>query len=190
MKRRDLLAVIAGAAITLPFSADAQQPARIPRIAVLSDWSPSLATKFVEPFVRGLQDLGYIDGQNITIEHRHAAEKYEILPSLAAELVSLHPQVILAIGTPAAQAARQATMTIPIVFARIGDPVGAGLVASLARPGGNLTGVSLLYKETAVKRLDLITTAAPAPRASASSGTRAIALPRPNLERLKEPPAP
>jgi putative ABC transport system substrate-binding protein len=108
-----------------------------------------------------MRDLGWIEGQNIAFESRHAAEKYETLPSLAAELVSLQPDVILAVGTPASLAAKSATQTIPVVFARIGDPVGAGLVPSIARPGGNLTGVSLLYAETATKRLEFIATVVP-----------------------------
>src|SRR5215469_14255649 len=161
MRRRDLMALFGSAAAACSVGARAQEPRKMARVGVLSDWSPMLATKLVEPFVRGLQDCGYVYGQNITFEHRHAAEKYEILASLAAELVSLQPQVILAIGTPAAQATQKATTTIPIVFTRIGDPVGAGLVPSLARPGGNLTGVSLLYKETAAKRLEFIATAVP-----------------------------
>ena len=161
MKRRDLVTVLGAASAVWSLSGYAQAPTKMARLGILSDWSPALASQFVEPFVRGMQDLGYIDGQNITFEYRHAGEKYEILPSLAAELVSLQPQVILAIGTSAAQAAKKATEIIPIVVARIGDPVGAGLVPSLARPGGNLTGVSLLYKETAVKRLEFITTAVP-----------------------------
>lgn len=143
-------------------SADAQQPTRVPRIGILSDYSASLAVKSFEPFVRGLRDLGYIEGQNIAFEYRHGDGNNAILPSLAAELVGLQPEIILAVGTPATQAAKGATQTIPIVFARISDPVGAGFVSSLARPGGNLTGVSTLQMETGAKRLELLTTAVPA----------------------------
>ena len=142
-------------------SAGAQQPAQVARVGVLSDWSPSLTTKSVEPFVQGLRDLGYVEGQNITFERRSAAEKYETLPSLAAELVRLQPDVILAIGTGAARAAKAATSMIPVVFARTGDPVGSGLVLSLARPGGNLIGLSGQMVETGAKRLDLLITAVP-----------------------------
>jgi putative ABC transport system substrate-binding protein len=127
----------------------------------LSDESPSLGTKTLEPFVQGLRDLGWIEWQDITFERRYAEQKFEILPSLAAELVSLQPDVILAIGTGAAQAAKAATQTISIVFARIGDPIGYGLVTALSRPGGNLTGVSILTRELEGKRLELLTTAVP-----------------------------
>jgi putative tryptophan/tyrosine transport system substrate-binding protein len=143
-------------------SADAQQPTGVPRVGILSDYSPLLAAKSVEPFVQGLRDLGYVEGQNIAFEYRHGDLNNEILPSLAAELVRLQPQVILAVGTPAAQAAKGATQTIPIVFARIGDPIGMGLVPALARPIGNLTGVSLLTTTSlAAKRLELLITAVP-----------------------------
>jgi len=160
VRRRKFLALVTGTALA-PSAVRGQLPTRLPHVAILSDWSPIPAAKFMEPFVQGMQGLGYIEGQNIAFEARHAAEKYEILPSLAAELASLQPDVILAVGTPAALAAKSATRTIPIVFARIGDPVGAGLVPSIARPGGNLTGVSLLYAETATKRLEFIATAVP-----------------------------
>jgi putative tryptophan/tyrosine transport system substrate-binding protein len=103
--------------------------------------------------------LGYIEGRNIGFERRYAEERYETLPSLAAELVQLRPDVILAIGTGAAQAAKVATRTIPIVFVRVGDPVGAGLVATLARPGGNVTGFSMEFFDIDGKRLQLLTSA-------------------------------
>jgi putative ABC transport system substrate-binding protein len=139
-------------------SADAQQPTRIPRVGVLSDETRSRA---FEPFAQGLREFGYSEGQNIAFERRYAEENYEILPSLAAELVGLQPDVILAIGTPAARAAKTATQTIPIIFARISDPIGVGLASSLARPGGNLTGVSIITRETAAKRLELLIAAVP-----------------------------
>ncbi len=139
-------------------SADAQQLTRIPRVGVLSDETRSRA---FEPFAQGLRDFGYIEGQNIAFERRYAEENYEILPSLAAELVGLQPDVILAIGTPAARAAKTATQTIPIIFARISDPIGVGLASSLARPGGNLTGVSIITRETVAKRLELLIAAVP-----------------------------
>jgi putative ABC transport system substrate-binding protein len=142
-------------------SAGAQQATKVARVAILSDESPLLGARSFEPFVHGLRDLGYVEGQNIAFEHRYAAEKNEILPNLAAELVGLQPDVILAIGTPAARTAKSATQTMPIVFARISDPIGSGLVLSLARPGGNLTGVSVQTRELAAKRLELLITAAP-----------------------------
>jgi putative ABC transport system substrate-binding protein len=110
-----------------------------------------------------LHDLGYVEGQNIVIERRYAKEKerYETLSTLAAELVSLQPEVIVAIGTAAARAAKDATPTIPIVFTRSADPVGLGLVPSLARPGGNVTGLSIQLVESMPKRLELLITAVP-----------------------------
>jgi len=140
-------------------SASAQQPPKVPRIGILSDEGPSQASKTFELFAQGLQELGWADGRNVTIDQRYAAGKYEILSSLARELVHLQPDVIFAIGTPAAQAAKTTTQTIPIVFARAADPVGLGLVSSLARPGGNLTGLSLQNFEIDAKRLEFLVTA-------------------------------
>jgi putative tryptophan/tyrosine transport system substrate-binding protein len=111
--------------------------------------------------VEGLRDLGWAEGQNITFELRYAAGNNEILPNLAAELVQLRPDVILAVGTPATRAAKSATETIPIVFARIADPIGSGLVAALGRPGRNLTGLTSQSRELAAKRLELLTNAVP-----------------------------
>jgi putative tryptophan/tyrosine transport system substrate-binding protein len=108
-----------------------------------------------------LRDIGYVEGQNIAFERRYAEEKIEVLPTLATELVRSQPDVILAIGGPATRAAMSATETIPIVFTRVGDPVGDGLVSSLARPEANLTGVSDLIVETGAKRLELLNTAVP-----------------------------
>jgi putative ABC transport system substrate-binding protein len=137
--------------------ADAQQPRKVPLVGVLSDESPSLGAKTPEPpFAQGLRDLGWVEGQNLTFERRYAAGNKELLSSFARELVRLQPDVIFAIGTPAAQAAKIATETIPIVFARSADPIGFGLVATLARPGGNLTGLSDQVAETAAKRLELL----------------------------------
>jgi putative ABC transport system substrate-binding protein len=142
------------------FSADAQQPTRAPRVGVLSDEKPSLGT-ILDSVTDGLRSLGWVEGQNIAFERRYSEGNEEILPGLAAELVRLQPDVILAIGTGAAQAAKKATQTIPVVFTRASDPIGSGLVASLARPGGNLTGQSVLTTETDAKRLELLITAVP-----------------------------
>ena len=140
-------------------SASAQQPPKVPRIGILSDEGPSQASKTFELFAQGLQELSWENGRNVTIDQRYAAGKYEILSSLADELVHLQPDVIFAIGTPAARAAKATTQTIPIVFARAADPVGLGLVSSLARPGGNLTGLSLQNFEIDAKRLEFLVTA-------------------------------
>jgi putative ABC transport system substrate-binding protein len=143
-------------------SADAQQPRKVPLVAILSDESQSLGAKtFEPPFAQGLRDLGWVEGQNLTLERRYAAGNNELLSSFARQLVGVRPDVIFAIGTPAAQAAKIATETIPIVFARSADPIGFGLVATLARPGGNLTGLSDQVAETAAKRLELLIMAVP-----------------------------
>jgi ABC-type uncharacterized transport system substrate-binding protein len=158
--RLELIAAVALGVFAWSLSAEAQQPTRVPSIGILSDEFGSLATSF-DPFAQGMRDLGYVEDQGIAFERRYAERKNELLPGLAAELVRLHPDVILAIGTPAALAAKAATQTTPIVFARIADPIGSGLVPSLARPGGNLTGVSILTVELGAKRLDLLITAVP-----------------------------
>ena len=155
--------IVAFALCVFPWSlsAIAQQPTKVARVAILSDEGPSLGVTSFEPFAQGLRDLGYVEGQNIAFERRSSEGKNEILPSLAAELVRLQPDVILAVGTPATRAAKIATQTIPIVFARITDPIGLGFVAALARPGGNLTGVSLQARELEGKRLEFLITAVP-----------------------------
>jgi putative ABC transport system substrate-binding protein len=155
-----LIVAVAIGLFAWSLSAGAQQPTRVPRVAILSDETGSSGESF-KPFAQGLQDLGYIEGQNIAFERRYAEGRNDVLPSLAAELIALQPDVILAVGTPAARAAKSATHTIPIVFARSGDPVGLGLVPSLARPDGNLTGLSILNFEIDGKRLELLITAVP-----------------------------
>jgi putative ABC transport system substrate-binding protein len=140
-------------------SADAQQVTKI--IGILSDETPSLGAKSFEPFAQGLRDLGWVEGQSVAFERRYAAGDNDRLASLADELVRLQPDVVFAIGTPAARAAKIATATIPIVFARSADPIGFGLVPTLARPGGNLTGLSDQMVETNAKRLELLVMAVP-----------------------------
>jgi putative ABC transport system substrate-binding protein len=142
------------------FPADAQQP-RVARVGVLSEENPSLKTLWWMGVAQGLRDLGYIEGQNITFERRYAAGRLEILPTLADELVRLEPDLIFAVGTISALAAKRATQTIPIVFARTADPIGSGLVPALARPGGNLTGLSDQMVEIGAKRLEFIKMAVP-----------------------------
>jgi putative tryptophan/tyrosine transport system substrate-binding protein len=136
-----------------PVAAAAQQPAgKLPRIGFLGDVPPFLD----EAFRQGLRELGYVDGQNIAIEHRAPGWKYERLPGLAAELVRLKVEVIVAASPPATEAARQATRTIPIIFTVVGDPVAAGFVASLARPGGNVTGLATISPEILGKQLEML----------------------------------
>jgi len=138
------LAVILAVVVTLaPLAADAQQPTSTPRIGYLRSGSAADAARYREVLRQGLEDRGYLEGQSIRIETRAAEGNYDRLPELAADLVRLRVDVIVAGGTPAIQAAKQATTTIPIVMSVSTDPIGAGLVASLARPGGNVTGVSL-----------------------------------------------
>ena len=141
--------------------ADAQQPARASRIGFLGTSSPSTAPHALEAFRQGLRGLGYLEGQNIVVEYRWAQGRQERLSGLAAELVRLNVDVIVAPNTQAALAARAATRTIPIVFAGVADPVGTGLVASLARPGGNTTGLSFLSPELSAKQLELLKEAVP-----------------------------
>jgi len=134
MHRRDFIRVVAGSAVTWPVAARAQQPGKIFRIGYLGVSSPSLEPHYVEAFRQKLHDLGHVEGRNIAIDYKWAEGQDDRLPNLASELVSLNPDVIVTTGTPGAIAAMRATKTIPIVMATIGDPVGSGLVASLARP--------------------------------------------------------
>jgi len=146
--------------LALPFPAQAQQPARIPRVGILIPPSASFFSARVEAFRQRLRELGYVEGKNIFIEYRYAEGKLERLPDLAAELVRLKVDVIVATG-PAILAAKKASPTIPIVFAAAGDPVGSGLVSSLARPGGNITGLSSIAQDLDGKRLELVKEAFP-----------------------------
>jgi len=158
-RRETIIAlVVLGAA---PLSAEGQQAAKVARIGFLSG-SLANGPHLPEAFRQGLRDLGYIEGHDVVIEYRDAEGKYERLPALAAELVARKVDVIFVGGsTPAALAARQATKTVPIVFAAIPDPVSSGLVTSLARPGGNVTGLSALSPELVGKRLELLKRAVP-----------------------------
>jgi putative tryptophan/tyrosine transport system substrate-binding protein len=131
------------------------------RIGFLSIFSPSDVPRWREGLAKGLRDLGYTQGHDISIEYRHAEGRPERLPSLAAELVRLKMDVIVAETTPASLAAKQATTTIPIVMTIVGDPVGSGLIASLGRPGGNITGLSLQVSDVSAKRLQLLREVAP-----------------------------
>ena len=157
MRRTAGIAVaLAVAILEAPLGADAQQPAKVARIGHLGTADRVAAGHLLEAFRQGLRELGWVEGKNIAIEVRYAEGRYERLPDLAAELVRLKVDVIVAAGTQAALAAKQATSTIPIVMAAVGDPVATGLVASLARPGGNLTGPSLMLPELIGKQLELL----------------------------------
>ena len=141
--------------------ASAQQTGKIFRIGFLDPSTASGSAVLVDAFRQELSKLGWIEGKNITIEYRFAEQKSERLPELAADLVRLKVDLIVASGGPSALAAKKATTTIPIVMANAGDPVGAGLVASLARPGGNVTGFSSLSTELNTKRLEILKDAVP-----------------------------
>ena len=162
MNRRAFITSGGAAILVARLTAEAQQAAKIARIGYLS---PNLATSphLREAFRQGLRDLGYVEGRNLVIEDRDAEGKVERLPALAAELVALKVDVIVteAGNTVVPVAAKQATRTIPIVFASAADPVGRGLVTSLARPGGNVTGLASLNAELVGKRLELLTQAVP-----------------------------
>jgi putative tryptophan/tyrosine transport system substrate-binding protein len=146
--------------ITAPF-AQAQQPARIPRIGILISGSASLNSARVEAFRQRLREHGYVEGKNIVIEYRYAEGKRERLPDLAAELVRLKVDVIVTTGAVPVLAAKKASPTIPIVFAASSDPVGSGLVSSLAQPGGTITGLSQMAPDLDGKRLELLKEAFP-----------------------------
>ena len=160
MNRRDtLLSLLAFAA--WPLNARAQQQGKTARISVLSSGTADGGQDLLEAFRQGLRDLGYVEGRNAVIEYRDAGRKLERLPTFAGELAALKVDVIVTMGTPASLAAKQATTTIPIVFPAAGDPVSSGLVASLARPGGNVTGLSILAPGLVGKRLERLKQAVP-----------------------------
>jgi putative ABC transport system substrate-binding protein len=161
MRRRDFIKVIAGSAAALPLAAHGQQPA-MPVIGYLQSASPSYFAQFSDAVRQGLNEIGYVEGQNVAIERRSAEGHYDRLAALAAGLVDRQVAVILATGgSDPAKAAKAATSNIPIVFVSAADPVRTGLVASLNRPGGNVTGVSLLASALDAKKLGLLRELAP-----------------------------
>ena len=157
MKRREFITLLGGAAVAWPLAARAQQAAKLPTIGYLgSEARPISQRAWAEAFVQRLRELGWIEGRTVAIEYRWGEGRPERYAEIAAEFVRLKVDVILAGGTEAAIAAKQATSVIPIVFPTAGDPVGSRLVASLARPGGNVTGLSNLGTGLAAKRLELL----------------------------------
>jgi ABC-type uncharacterized transport system substrate-binding protein len=161
MKSKSVFWLLMTVLLTTTPPVDAQQPGKISHIGVLDTSTPSGSAVLVDAFRQELNKLGWIEGKNITIEYRFAKQKQERLLELAAELVRLKVDLIVASETPPAVAAKKATTTIPIVIATSSDPVGAGLVASLARPGGNVTGNSSLAVELTTKRLEILKDAVP-----------------------------
>ena len=155
MERRTFLGLATGALLAAPLAAEAQ-PAKVPRIGFLGVASAATLTSRVEAFRAGLREIGYTEGKNLVIEFRWADGNYDRLPDLAAELVRLKVDVLVTSGTPGTLAAKRATTTVPIVMAVAGDAVAAGLVASLAQPGGNVTGSTVFGPEQNVKRLEVL----------------------------------
>jgi putative ABC transport system substrate-binding protein len=151
MKRRDFITLLGGAAAAWPFAARAQQPGKLPTIGFLGATNPAIESQRVAAFVLRLRELGWIDSRNLAIEYRWAEGRNERYAENAAEFVRLKVDVIVTEATPPTLAAKQATAVIPIVFAAVSDPVGTGLVASLARPGGNIAALALLLMTAVIE---------------------------------------
>ena len=183
MRRREFITLLGGAAAAWPLAARAQQP-KVPRVGVLVVGSPDPGP-FWRLFREGLRDLGYIDGQTILFEFRSAGGKAGLLPELAADLVRFKVDIIVTWQTPTVQAAKQATREIPIVMADSGDPVGTGLIASLARPGGNVTGMAGVTAELAGKSVELIRDMMPSARRVAVLANATDPFRKPFLEQIQ-----
>jgi len=162
VKRREFITLLGGAAAAWPLRAGAQQAGKVYRIGVLEMTSATLNVANVYALRAGLRQLGYFEGQNLVIEYRSADGRDDRFPGFARELLALKVDVIVTRGTPAVKAAKNATSTVPVVMAASGDPLGTGLVTSLSRPGGNITGLSAIVGELAPKRLELVKEIVPA----------------------------
>jgi ABC-type uncharacterized transport system substrate-binding protein len=156
MNRRAFITLISGAVAAWPLGTRAQQPGKMYRIGFLGNSTAALEGSLVGSLREGLRDLGYVEGQNILIEYRWAEGQYEQFPALIAELLAQRVEVIVTAGTPASLAVKNATTSVPLVMVAVGDPVTTGLVASLARPGGNITGLTSTSEELDGKRLELL----------------------------------
>jgi len=155
--RRKLLVVLSASALVAPLGSFAQQQtAKLARIGFLGNSTAALEAHLVGPFREGLRDLAYVEGENLLIEYRWAEGKYERFPGLIAELIALKVNVIVTAGTPATLAVKKATASVPLVMVAVGDPVGTGIVPSLSRPGGNITGLTSIAQELDAKRLELL----------------------------------
>lgn len=148
--------ILALAAFAIPLAAAAQPAAKVHRIGFIGNSTPALESNLVDPFREGLRERGYVEGRNLVIEYRWAEGDYARLPALVADLIASKVDVLVAAGTPVALAVKRATTTVPMVMVAVGDPVGTGLVASLARPGGNLTGLVSISPDLEGKRLELL----------------------------------
>jgi putative ABC transport system substrate-binding protein len=156
LKRREFITLVAGAAAASPFAASAQQPSKLPTIGFLGSGTPAADSPWTTPFVQRLHELGWTEGRTVAIEYLWGEDIPARYAAIAAEFVRLKVDVIVTAGTVPVSAAKRATADIPIVFAAAGDPIGAGLVSSLARPGGNVTGLSVQHPDSAAKRLELL----------------------------------
>jgi ABC-type uncharacterized transport system substrate-binding protein len=156
ISRRAFLATMTSSLLGVPIAAGAQPAGKIPRIGFLGNATPALEAHLVGPFREGLRDLGYVEGQNIVIDYRWADGDYARLPGLIAELIAQRVDVIVTAGTPASLAVKKATTSVPLVMVAVGDPVATGLVASLGRPGGSITGLTSIAAEMEGKRLELL----------------------------------
>src|SRR5262245_4456353 len=162
IKRRTFLRTLGAGLLAAPLTSEARQTVRRYLIGYLSSGSPSSAPHLIPAFKQGLRELGWVEGQNIVIEYRFAEGRFARLPDLAAELIQLEADVIVAVATPTAEALKKASSTVPIVGITLGDPVRLGLIASLAHPGGNVTGLAYsVGVETIVKALEMLTAAVP-----------------------------
>ena len=161
MDRRAFIPARHGGLLAAPLAAEAQPPGKVRRIGYLDGASPSTNPELNDAFRDQMRQLGYVEGKNLVIEYRWADGQYDRLSDLAADLVRLRVEVIVTVGDPVIQAAKKATTTIPIVMASVGDPVGRGFVASLARPGGNITGVSNFAVALSGKWLEILREAVP-----------------------------
>jgi putative ABC transport system substrate-binding protein len=155
-KTRNLLLAFLALLLALSLPSRAQPQARVRRIGFLGNSSPALEGNLIGPFREGLRELGYVEGKNLTIEYRWAEGKYERFPTLIAELAASNVEVIVTAGTPASLAVKKATTSIPLVMIAVGDPVGTGLITSLAHPGGNVTGLTSIAADLEGKRLELL----------------------------------
>jgi ABC-type uncharacterized transport system substrate-binding protein len=186
LQRREFITLLGGAAVAWPLAARAQQPGKLPVVGFLNFTSLDGYRPMVNAFRQGLQEAGYVEGRNVAIEYRWADGQIDRLPAMMADLVHRQVAVIAATTTAAALAAKAATTTIPIVFTTAGDPVQLGLVASMNRPGGNITGVSQLIVEVAPKRLEVLHELVPTARVIGLLVNRAdTALAQPQLRAIQ-----